>query len=496
MTRAEWDVGRTKPSAIASGISGSEGHTSGRLAGGPKAGSEDRPADRGMSASDSILWRMERDPVLRSTVSALSVLDRPPDWNRLRDKLALASRRFPWLRQVVVGPPLGIGSPRWRATPDFDLDYHLRRVRLAGTGTLAEVLELAAREAMAAIDPTRPPWELTVVEGLGHGAAVIEKFHHAAIDGIGAMRLVAELLDPERDVDRALETLAGPGAGPAPRTGQLVRLPLGALDAALRAARSPARSLHDALEALRWVGRLMAPVAEPLSPVLRARSTRLRFAAFDIDLDRLRAAGRNSGGTLNDAFVAAVVIGLRRYHEEHGQPVDRLRMTLPVSVRRPDDPPAGNRFVPVRLAVPTDPRPTRAVIEAVSTTVRDWREGPALGLTDAMADALNLLPTPVLARVFGAILRNVDFVATNVPGPTTPVYLAGAEILGQYAFAPPSGAAVNVALVSYRTSGCIGVNMDPAAVDDSAAMTAALREGFDAVVDLDAPGTPDDPERA
>ncbi len=491
-------MGRIKPSAIASSILGFEGHPSGGLASGPREGSEDRPADRGMSASDSILWRMERDPVLRSMVSAISVLDRPPDWNRLRDKLALASHRFPWLRQVVVGPPFGVGSPRWRATTDFDRDYHLRRVRLAGPGTLAEVLELAARDAMAPIDQTRPPWEITVVEGLGLGAAVIEKFHHAAIDGIGAMRLVAELVDAERDLDRDLGAPVGPSADPTGTSlvGWLTRLPLGALGSTLRAARSPARSLHDALDALRWVGRLIAPVGEPMSPLLRARSTRLRFAAFDIDLDRLRAAGRNSGGTLNDAFVAAVVIGLRRYHEEHGRPVDRLRMTLPVSVRRPDDPPGGNRFVPVRLAVPTDSRPTRKVIEAVSATVREWREGPALGLTDAMASALNLLPTPVLAQVFGAVLRNVDFVATNVPGPNRPMYLAGAEILGQYAFAPPSGAAVNVALVSYRTSGCIGVNMDPAAVDDPARMTGALREGFDAVFDLAAPAATDGPEGA
>jgi diacylglycerol O-acyltransferase / wax synthase len=446
-------------------------------------------ADRAMSASDSILWKMERDPVLRSTVTAVSLLDRSPDWERLRAVMAEATCRVPWLRQVVVAP-FGLDSPRWTTDESFDLDYHLRRMRPPDSGSFDDVLRIAELAAMTPFDWTRPPWEFTLVEGVGTGAALIQKFHHAAIDGIGAMRLAIELSD--RD-PVAPATVGGGGPPEGTETGGLLttfrtvrrlgRLPLEAVALVTRAARSPAASLRTTVDAVTWGARLLAPVGAPLSPIMRGRSSRLRFAAFDLGLSELRASARRTEGTLNDVFVAGVASGLRRYHEASGHPVDQLRMTLPISVRRPDDPAAGNRFVPVRFTLPllSD---ARQLVTTVSRTVREWRDGPALAMTDAMASALNALPPPLVARVFGSLLRNVDFVATNIPGPTVPVVLAGAEIVGLYAFAPPSGAAVNVSLVTNAGRCCIGVNMDASAVGDPDLLVTSLQEGLSDVLEL------------
>jgi len=160
---------------------------------------------------------------------------------------------------------------------------------------------------------------------------------------------------------------------------------------------------------------------------------------------------------------------------------------LPISVRGKDDTQGGNRFVPVRFTVPvTAPDPATSVA-TVSRLVREWRDGPALTLTDTLASALNVLPTAELTQVFRSLLRNVDFVATNVPGLRAPAYLAGAKVLRQYAFAPPSGAAVNVALLSNVDCCCIGVNMDRGAIDDPQLLMRSLREGFEEVLALSAP---------
>ena len=67
----------------------------------------------------------------------------------------------------------------------------------------------------------------------------------------------------------------------------------------------------------------------------------------------LKAAAKAADGKLNDAFVAAVAGGLRRYHDEHGAPVDALRMTMPINVRtEATEDVAGNQFVPARFPVP------------------------------------------------------------------------------------------------------------------------------------------------
>ena len=137
--------------------------------------------------SDTVVWNIERDPSLRTTIVAISLLDRAPDWNRLRDRILATSRSVPRLRQKVVPGPLGWGRPRWEHDGDVDLDYHLRRVVVPPPGDLDAVLELAAPIAMAAFDKARPLWEFTLVEGLSGGrAALIEKLHHAFTDGVGA----------------------------------------------------------------------------------------------------------------------------------------------------------------------------------------------------------------------------------------------------------------------------------------------------------------------
>jgi diacylglycerol O-acyltransferase len=476
-------------------------------------------ADR-MAAADAILWRIEHDPVLRSTVTSVSRLDRSPDPKRLRRRIENMVVEVPRMRQVVAEPPLGVGTPHWRPAPDFDLDYHLRRVRLAGHARFDEVLDFAARQAMAGFDRVRPLWEFTVVEDVEGGAAWIQRFHHAVTDGLGGMQLALGMLDLDRPGQHPAEhsALAGeggsaeghrsgtvgstspgrPGAGAGVRArgnglDRAVALPWLVGSAALRVGRRPARALAELAGTVRWGARLLAPVSSPLSPIMRARSTRLAFAAFDVDLLRLHAAARAVACSLNDAFVTAVGTGLGRYHEALGHPVTRLRVTLPMSIRRLGDPLTGNRFTPVRFEVPVAPPDPATLVPVVASLVRQWRQGPALGLSDALAIPLSTLPTPLLAGVFGSLLRNVDFVATNVPGLQAPSYVAGARVVRQYAFAPPSGAALNVAMLSHGGHCCIGVNMDPAAIGDPELLVRSLRQGFNEVLAL-VPAAPAAPE--
>jgi diacylglycerol O-acyltransferase len=80
------------------------------------------------------------------------------------------------------------------------------------------------------------------------------------------------------------------------------------------------------------------------------------------------------------------------------------------------------------------------------------------------------------------MLKAIDFVATNVPGSKESTYLASAEVVREYAFAPASGAAFSVALMSHGDQCCIGINADTTAVPDPEVLTQCLREGFDEVL--------------
>ncbi len=156
--------------------------------------------DLQMSDADALMWTIEKDPTLRSTVVTVFTFDRSPDWDALVERVDRGSRLIPRLRQRVVTPMLRVGPPCWSADPHFDLSYHLRRVRAPEPGNFECVLDLARNAAMAGFDRARPLWEYTVVDGLEGGrSAFVIKVHHSMTDGVGGMKLLMMLFDLERD---------------------------------------------------------------------------------------------------------------------------------------------------------------------------------------------------------------------------------------------------------------------------------------------------------
>jgi diacylglycerol O-acyltransferase len=89
--------------------------------------------------------------------------------------------------------------------------------------------------------------------------------------------------------------------------------------------------------------------------------------------------------------------------------------------------------------------------------------------------------------VFGALLRTIDVDVVDLVGFERPPYLAGARIDRLWAFAPPTGAALSVTLLSHGRTACVALACDRAAVDDPDLMAACLEHGFDEVAALGRP---------
>jgi diacylglycerol O-acyltransferase len=458
-----------------------------------------------MSDEDALMWNIEKDPVLRSTILAVALFDSVPDWERLRRRIDRTTCFIPRLRQRVVSPPFRIAPPRWTAEPSFDLDFHLRRVRLARPGTMRALLDALQPIATTSFDRARPLWEFTLFEGLdgpdGERAAFAMKVHHAVTDGVGGMELLTHFVDLVPDAAETSDDHVP--AALAPEEARMLdmvrhslahnrrralgiarRVPVGVAHATARAIRHPLGSAGDALRTTRSVARTLAPASGPMSPIMLRRGLARRLEAFDVSLDEMRRVAKASDGSLNDVFVAAVVGGVRRYHERHGAAPVELRMTLPINLRQSDDDAGGNRFAPARFPVPTSIEDPRERIAALRTLIRGWRAEPALQMTSTMAGVLNRLPTATTTALFGGMLKCCDFVTSNIPGAPVPVYVAGARVERLYAFAPPAGAAFNVALISHIDTCCIGVVIDTAAVPDHEMLLGSLRTGFDEVLAL------------
>ncbi len=452
-----------------------------------------------MSDSDALMWTIEKDPLLRSTITAVSLLDGPVDAERFALKVERASRLIPRLRQRVVGNPYSMAPPRWEVDPNFDLSYHLRQIQCGGDHSDRQLLDLAQWVGMQGFDRARPLWELYLVEGLAEGrSALIQKVHHAITDGVGSIQMALTLFDLERDpgdpgampdepevhVLGALERLASGTEYVGVHRLRSLQHSVGTLTSGLcHAVTDPAGVARRAIETAGSVGRLLAPATAPLSPVMGERSLSVRFTTLVHPLDDLRRAAKTADGKLNDAFVAAVAGGLRRYHEHLGAPVEELRMTMPINVRTEATAGmAGNQFVPARFRVPVGIADPIERMGAIRELVASQRGEPALALTQPLAGLLNRLPTSLSTGVFGSMLKGVDFVTSNVPGAPIPLYAGGAEIVQQFPFGPLSGAAANITLLSWLDQVCIGINVDRAAVADPDAFRACLGEGFDEVI--------------
>jgi WS/DGAT/MGAT family acyltransferase len=456
--------------------------------------------EREMSDFETLMWRVESDPRLRSTVLGLYVLDRPPEWERLATAHEWATRMIPRFRQRVVDPPLHLGAPTWVPDPDFDLGYHLRRMQVAQPGEFRQVLELAEQVAMTPFDRARSPWEAVLVEGLQEGrAAYFLKVHHSITDGQGGIQMLGllhsrhrrpspekpmpEPPEPERATPVSVlgEQLARRArSAPADAASLLGR----AAGLAGRVLARPDGAIADASRFGRSLGRVLTPPPAEPSPLLSGRSLSWRFGVLDVGLDELKRAAKAAEGSLNDAFIAALLGGFRLYHERNGVEIAELPMAMPISLRRGDHPMGGNRFAGARFAAPVGERDPARRIRRVHEFVLTAREEPAIDALGMLAPAMNLVPTPIVTRWYLSQTTGLDLQASNVAGIPYTVYIAGAKIERLYPFGPLPGCAVMAALVSHSGTCCLGFNMDPAAVTDPGLFMECQREGLDEVLAL------------
>lgn len=450
---------------------------------------------RQLTGWDAATWRTAAaDPALRSTVVAVALLDSTPNWKRLRSRIDRLTRLVPVLRQRPIRGTFGISAPRLAVDPDFDLDLHLHRLTLSGTGTWAGMLDVARRLSLSDFDRNRPLWEMVLVEGLpGRRSALIVKLHHTIADGKAAVLIGLSLFEltaepnpdepPAPDAPEAAEPSMGEisiadindnvrrGLAAAERAAELFA------DLARGTLSDPVGTWSQALATLASVGRFTAVPEGPLSPLMTERGTTYHFGAFDLPFKGLRDAAKSRDMSVNDAFMAAVSLGMERYHVRHGVVVDDLRFNVPISLRGDagdTTAQASNAVTIARFELPVAGLTVDERMAAAHDSVERWRNEPALRLADPLAEVSWVIPVPVLTQA----ARASDVTTSNVPGPPIPLYLAGSRVVGMYPLVATIGAAVNITMVTYDGSAFIGVSADDRAIADLDDLLDDVRSGF------------------
>jgi WS/DGAT/MGAT family acyltransferase len=440
-----------------------------------------------LSGADELMWRIECDPVLRSPILVVGLLDKAPDIERVRTTLMSWCDAFPRLRQRLVAGPRLLGGARWVDCDYSSLDFHLRQVRAPDPADLSAVLALVEPTVAAPFDDARPLWELTLVDGVAGGAAaLVLRFHHAIADGVGGIELAGQLFDRARTAARQRPTeRAAPTPGTRP-IASAASIANGVVGFGLSAARHPVATASGVTRLGGSLVRALGP-GQVGSPALEGRGLDRHLDVVEVPLASVQRTADAIGCTVNDVFLAAIGGALRQYHDRVGKPLAVLQCTMPISLRRQGDVRGGNRFAPARFAMPIDDPDPAARARIAGAITRRWKAEPALAWTRQISAVLDLMPRQTAAWALGGMLKRVDVDAVNVPGLRHGAYFAGAHLERLWAFAPPTGAAMSVTLLSHVDTCCIGLMCDRAAVSRPDLVRVCFESSLGELLELGSP---------
>jgi diacylglycerol O-acyltransferase len=467
---------------------------------------------RQLSGLDSVFLNLETNAVPMH-IGGLTILD-PADapkgfgFDAVRRLIDSRLHLLPMFRRRLVESPLNLDLPYWIEDPEFDIEHHVRHRALPAPGNDGQLADFLCDVMSTRLDRSMPLWRVYYVEGLSGGrVALLTKIHHACIDGVSGAELLSVLLDltPQPRTVPPPEQPWEPDPIPSP------------IELATSTARSLVSRPREAWRLLRETGPYLfsagraalahrraraaaaggddAPAPEDrevgAAPRMRFNTTitaRRSFGFRSLPLADVKSVKNAFGTSVNDVVLCLCAGALRRWLlDKHELPEASMVAAVPVSVRTPEERGTqGNKVVMSRTALHTeieDPvERLQALSKRMSRVKRSFRATPAR----RMMDWINV-PSPVLLAQAARLYENFsiqdyvyppyNLVISNVPGPSQPLFLAGARVLANYPVSIPyHGLAFNITVMSYQDNLDFGLTGHRTTVPDADALGALLAD--------------------
>lgn len=386
----------------------------------------------------------------------------------------------PVFRRKLHRLPLDIDHPYWIEDRDFTAEAHISRLRLRKPGDWRQFCDLAARHFARPMDMDRPLWDMCVVEGVAGipgvapgSFALLQRFHHAAIDGASGAYALLALCDSD---SRGTPAVTAPavaaelGAMPSPLT-MAARALTSNLASPVRMA-SALLKLSPALVAATKT-RLARPARSrsrgvPVTRFNQRVSSRRAFDAVSVPLsDLVKVRRLVEGATVNDVVLAVCSGALREYLASHDDlPRQTLVAVVPINARGPKGAAAasGNDISAMSVELGTDIAGPVQRLQAIRDYTRDAKDAKAGLGARVMADLTRHVPGATLAGIARLatderLARNqANLIITNVPGAKGTLYMKGARLTHQFGMGPVThGLGLFIAAISYdgRISLCV-----------------------------------------
>lgn len=399
----------------------------------------------------------------------------------LRAAIEARLARAPELRRRIRWTGFGQGRPAVVDDHDFAIGRHVTGVDLNSVDEQA-FWTWCANRTLEPLDRDHPLWRVTLATGLASGqVGVLVVLHHALADGIAGAALAQRLLDPAPDTVAARQPWQ-----PTSPPGSLalaidaVATRLAAMAAALRhLPRAPTiiRAARRDAAATRTALAQRAPTTSLSRPIVPGR----QLAVICRPLQQIKQFGHAHDATVNDVLLAAVAEGLCHVLVGRDEAVEGLELRVSVPVGAAGGARNAGGSTPMVLPLPLDDLDSASRLARIVAATQAAKAGRDRSYRGLLASPL--LPTSLLRLGVRWLRRHggskVNLYVTNVPGPTQPLWLAGAHLQTAVPIPPlVAGVPVAVAALSYAGELVISIQVD-GAVADLDVLAAGVAQGFD-----------------
>ncbi len=436
----------------------------------------------------------------------------------LRRRVAERLLRFPRFRQRVVETG---DSAWWVEDAEVDIARHVvpetlpRRRGRSLEGALQDRLaELAAEP----LDPSRPLWQLHLIEHYDGSSALIARVHHCIADGIALIAVLLSITDG--GAVPPAQAVAGPKKAPAGKTARAAKAKAGSVASAddaepewladamvkpihawtVREIQERAGSDRSGAAAASPAERLGRQVLEDAAALTEApddAKTRLKGKAgrakrvawgAPLALDAVKAVGKSMNVSVNDVLLSCVAGAIGLYLRGHGDDTEgqEIRALVPVNLRPLETAwQLGNRFGMVPLPMPvgiTNPVKRLYAVHAQTQALKNSLR-PALSL--GLMATSGTVEKAAQRAMLKTLSRKATALMTHVPGPAQTLRLCDSAVERVMFWAPQAGdMSLGISILTYAGQVQFGLIADAGLCPDPQAIVAHFEPEFQHLLTL------------
>ncbi|MGZ4119968.1 MAG: wax ester/triacylglycerol synthase family O-acyltransferase [Actinomycetota bacterium] len=440
-----------------------------------------------LSAEDRLmLWP---DKVWPQDIGALVILDGTSLLEldgrfRIEAVLAAIEARLhlvPRFRQRLYIPGRWRGGPLWVDAATFNIQDHVRVEPVPAPCDEAQLLRTVEQLRRRRMDRSQPMWEMWFLPGLSKDRiGLFVRMHHAMADGMAGVATLATLLDGTPDVAIGSPEPWTPAPLPSDRDliADNLRRRIDGTRRAVAAIAHPVSSLLSATATWPALREIFAEKPGPETSLDRRLGADRTFALIRSNIDLAKETAHTHGAKVNDVLLTAIAGGLRALLQSRGEPIQGIVIPIYVPVSLHREQPGGARgnqvsqmMVPLPIGVADSGRRLRLI--TAETARRKARSHPNLGI---------LYHGGIFGRIIGAAVvallsrQRVNVTSADLPGPSTPLYFAGARVLEVFPILPlVSNESLGVGALSYAGQFNIMAVADKDAYPDIEEFAAGVR---------------------